>query len=214
MDRRHQDSAARLAARLGEPADPPGFRAALSAVPPIDRDAWLDLVLGTGELPADGPALPRGGVPYLPCPVDALVAVADHARIGPADVVVDVGAGVGRAAVAMHLLTGATAVGLEIQPALVAAARALAARLAGEPVTFVEGDAASTAATITGATVFFLYCPFGGARLGRVLDATEAIARVRPVHVAALDVPLPPRPWLALVARPTDGLELYRGAPA
>ena len=39
------------------------------------------------------------------------------------DVFVDVGSGLGRAAALVHLMTGARAIGLEVQPALVAAAR-------------------------------------------------------------------------------------------
>lgn len=81
------------------------FRAALLEVPAIDRDAWLDRVLGLGETPDDGP-----------------------------DVVVDVGGGLGRAAALLHLLTGAAVVGLEIQPRLVLGWRNLAARLMVEKI--------------------------------------------------------------------------------
>src|SRR5450432_661953 len=117
-------TARRVRARLeGGAHDAASLRAALGALAPLDRDAWLDLVLGSGSPPDDGPELPRGGVPYLPCPVDALVRAIDAAAIGPADVFVDVGAGVGRAAAVVNLLTGAEVVGVDVQPALVAAAR-------------------------------------------------------------------------------------------
>ena len=55
-------------------------------------------------------------MPYLPCPVDTLLRVIEHAPLGAADVFVDVGSGLGRAAALVHLLTGARAVGLEVQP--------------------------------------------------------------------------------------------------
>ena len=96
----------------------PTFRAALLDVPPAERDAWLDRLLGIDGLPDDDPALPRGCVPYLPCAVDAVLRVVDLAALTAADVVVDVGAGVGRAAALLHLLTGAAIVGIELQPAL------------------------------------------------------------------------------------------------
>src|SRR4029078_9775031 len=96
--------------------DPSMFRAALLRVPPTERDAWLDLVLRLGELPDDGPALPRDCVPYLPCPVDALLRIVDQAPVRASDVFVDVGSGLGRAAALVHLLTGAATIGLEIQP--------------------------------------------------------------------------------------------------
>jgi hypothetical protein len=176
--------------------DPARFRAALTRVAPEERDAWLDRVLGLQEIPDDGPDLPRGCVPYIPCPVDALLRFVDEAEVRPSDVVVDVGSGVGRAAVAVHLLTGAAAVGLEVQRALVSAARELAARLGLSRVTTMEGDASALAGAAAEGTVFFLYCPFGGERLARLLDALEPIARARPLRIGCVDVPLPERPWL------------------
>lgn len=153
-----------------------------------ERDAWCDRVLGLGPPPADGP-LPPGAVPYLPCGVDALLEVVDRAAITAADVVVDLGAGVGRALALLARLTGAGVIGVELQPALAAAA------LPG--VTIVCADAADT---VPPGTVYFLYCPFGGARLGRVLDALAAIARTRPIRIACVDLPLPDCPWLELVS--------------
>jgi len=189
------------------------FRASLATVAPGDRDAWLDLVLGLEQLPVDDrAALPPGGVPYLPSPIDTLLDIADHADVQPSDVFVDVGSGVGRAAVAMHLVTGATAIGLEIQPGLVRASRELAARVGAGRVTVVEGDAAVTAGLVTTGTVFFLYCPFGGDRLAKVLADLESIARTRPIRVSCLHVPLPARPWLVLTSRPSEGLEIYRSS--
>lgn len=192
------------------PASPAVFRAAVTRVSPGDRDAWLDLVFGLDVIPADGPELPRGCVPYLPCPVDTVLQIADHADVQASDVFVDVGAGVGRAAALMHLVTGAAAIGLEIQPALVRASRELAARFSTWRVTVVEGDAALTTGSMMSGSVFFLYCPFSGDRLDKVLADLELIARARQIQVCTLDLPLPPRPWLTLTARPSEGLSIYR----
>lgn len=179
-------------------------------MPPAERDAWLDLVLRVGELPDDGLDLPRGCVPYLPCPVDALLRMTEQAAVHASDVFVDVGAGVGRAAALVHLLTGAGAIGIEIQSALSVAARALAGRLPGARIATVEGDAVRLAPRIAIGSVFFFYCPFGGARLERVVDDLEPIARTRILRVASVDLPLPPRHWLAPQA-PLDGdLAVYR----
>ena len=101
----------------------------LAGVPPVARDAWVDLALGLEAIAEDGPDLPRGCVPYLPCSVDALLRLIEHAPVGAGDVFVDVGSGLGRAAALVHLLTGAPAIGVEVQPAHVAASRALAMRL-------------------------------------------------------------------------------------
>ena len=166
-------------------------------------------------MPDDGPALPSGCVPYLPCPVDALLRLVEHAPVNASDVFVDVGSGVGRAAALVHLLTGARAMGLEVQPPLVAAARALAARLRLPDVTFVEGDAPELAAALAGGSVFLLYCPFSGDRLEKLLSRLEPIARARTLRVCCVDLPLPPRDWLTPTSMPSQSADLtiYRSAP-
>ncbi|HVU52377.1 MAG TPA: methyltransferase domain-containing protein [Polyangia bacterium] len=190
--------------------DPPAFRAALLGVPAGERDAWVDLVLGLDDLPPDGPALPPGGVPYLPCSVEVLLRTVDGAGVRPDDVFVDVGAGPGRAMALVHLLTGAGAVGLEIQPALVEAARGLASRLGLSRVRCIEGDAAAVTAFMVVGSVFFLNCPFSGQRLAKVLEDLEPIARTRPLRVCCVHLPLPPLSWLAREPGPDGELEMYR----
>jgi SAM-dependent methyltransferase len=190
--------------------DPRTFRAALLEVPPAGRDRWLDAVLGLDEIPDDGPELPRGCVPYLPCSVDVLLRTVDEAPIRPSDVFVDVGSGLGRAAILVHLLTGAGAIGLEIQPALALASRALASSLRLSGVSCVTGDAARLTDLITIGSVFFLYCPFSGDRLAKVLADLESIARTRPLRVCAVDLPLPPCPWLTLQSQHPGNLAIYR----
>jgi len=179
------------------------------SVPPAARDAWLDLVLGLGELPDDGPELPSDCVPYLPCPADVLLRVVDEASIRDSDVFVDVGAGIGRAAACVQLLTGAAAIGLEIQPRLVRAARELAARLHLSRAPFVVGDAVELTGLVPIGTVFFLYCPFGGRRLASWLAALEPIARSKPIRICCVDLTLPPRPWLTCTSI-TGELAIYR----
>lgn len=184
--------------------------AALLDVPPLERDAWVDRALGVGEIPDDGPELPRECVPYLPCPVDAVLRAIELAEIRAEDVVVDVGAGVGRAAAIIHSLTGAEVIGIEIQPALADAARALATRLGATRMKTIVGDAVELASSMTEATVFFLYCPFGGARLATLLDA---LPRSRPLRICTVDVPLPSRPWLALVHEAPGNVALHVTRP-
>jgi len=211
MERGSYESALSMRALLSSArATPALFRDALTSVPPLERDPWLDLVLGLDGAPEDGPELPRGCVPYLPCPVDALLRAVDLAGVAASDVFVDVGAGIGRAAVLAHLLTGAAAIGLEIQPALVAASRELTRRLGVSRYSAVEGDAVHLTGSMTIGSVFFLYCPFSGARLEKVLTDLETIARTRPIRVCCVDVPIPPRPWLTLVSPESEDLAVYR----
>jgi hypothetical protein len=211
VEKRHRESVERIRSQIErERHDPSEFRAALLSVPPTERDAWLDLLLGLHDVPDDGPDLPRGCVPYLPCSVDALLRVVEQAGVRPSDVFVDVGSGLGRSAVLVHLLTGAGAIGIEIQSGLASAARDLATRLVMPRVACVEGDAVRLAGFMTIGSVFFLYCPFSGDRLVKVLADLEPIARTRMIRVCALDLPLPPFPWLTLEPQLSGDLAIYR----
>jgi len=211
VDARHLTSAeaARRSIERGL-HDAAAFRAALLDVPVRDRDAWVDLVLGLDDLPADGPALPAGGVPYLPCSVEVLLQLIDDVPVRSSDVFVDIGAGPGRAIALVHLLTGARAIGVEIQPQFVDAANVLTARLGLSRVRCIEGDAATVAASMVVGSVFFFYCPFSGARLEKVLDDLEPIARTRQICIGCVQLPLPPRSWLTRDPGRTGELEIYR----
>ncbi|MBX3212213.1 MAG: hypothetical protein KF850_09285 [Labilithrix sp.] len=214
----YRASAERVRASIQDGSHRPArFLAALRRVRPAERDAWLDLVLGLGELPDDDPELPRGCVPYLPCPVVDLLALVECVPVRASDVFVDVGSGVGRAAMFVHLLTGASAIGLEIQRRLVFEARDLSARLLVSRAPSVEGDAAELARFVPIGTIFFLYCPFSGERLTKVLAGLEPIARTRTIRVCCVDVALPRCGWLTLESSPRLGLEIHRStycAPA
>lgn len=119
MDDSHQASAEKVRSLIERGLHDRGmFRAALLSVPPAIRDGWLDVVFGLGDLPNDGPELPRGCVPYLPSSVDALLRVVEQAPVRGSDIFVDVGSGLGRAAALVHLLTGAAVIGLEISRTL------------------------------------------------------------------------------------------------
>lgn len=211
MEQSHRESAGRLRALIERGLhDPAHFRVELLAVPALERDAWFDLALGLDELPEDGPELPKGCVPYLPCCVADLLQVVEHAAVRASDVFVDIGSGVGRASAFVHLLTGASAIGLEIQPRLVLTAQALAARLLTSRIPSLHGDAAELAGSIAIGTLFFFYCPFSGERLVKVLAQLESIARTKTIRVCSVDLPLPVCGWLTLEASPREGLEIYR----
>jgi hypothetical protein len=188
------------------------FRDSLLATPALERDAWLDSALGIGDVPDDGPELPRGCVPYLPCPVDALLRVIEHGPVGSDDVFVDLGSGVGRAVMLTHLLTGAAAIGIEIQPQLVAVHRAIEKRLGLTRCPVIAGDAAELVGSIAMGSVFFLYCPFSGARLAAVLDALLPMARTRRIRICCVNLELPARPWLQRVPLPFNDLAIYASA--
>jgi SAM-dependent methyltransferase len=173
-----------------------GFRQRLMRVDPLSRDDWANQVLGIGDLPDDGDDLPRGSVPYLPSSVDILLRTIERAAIAPGDVFVDVGSGLGRALMLVHLLTGAGAIGLEVQAGLAGQANGMAERLRLERVRTVHGDAENLISYMTTGTVFFFYCPFSGEHIARVMDALRPLAQVRPLRLCFVDMPVPDLPWL------------------
>ncbi len=212
----HSASAAEVRRRIDTNLhDPVAFRTSLLDVPPHQRDEWLDLVLGIDDVANDGPHLPSGCVPYIPCPVDALLEIVDAAPLAPTDTFVDLGSGVGRAMAFVHLMTGASAIGVDVQPELVSAARAIPVRLHTDRISFVEGDAARVIGDIAIGSVYFLYCPFSGDRLERVLAVLEQIATTKPLTIATVDLPLPPCTWLQRVsiAVRVRGVALFRSLP-
>jgi len=151
------------------------------------------VLLGIDALPLDEPDLPRDAVPYLPCGVDEILAVLREVPIYAADELVDLGAGLGRVAILVHLLSGARAHGVELQAPLVQSARACCAALGLDDVTFTHGDVAET--ELDG-SVFFLYTPFTGATLTRALARLEEVARRRPIVICAIGFELPRLAWL------------------
>lgn len=180
----------------GVTAIEPGFAARLLRIDPRARDAWVDGELGFGDVPDDGADLPRGCVPYLPSSVASLLRVIEGASIGPEDVFVDVGSGLGRAMMLVHLLTGAAAVGIEVQADLAEAATRRADALGLDRVRTLHGDAAELTGSVELGSVFFFYSPFGSERMLQVLEAIRPLARVRPLRFCFVDTPPPELPWM------------------
>ncbi len=135
---------------------------------------WWNEVLALNDLPEDSVELPRGCVPYMPSPVDALVRLVSHGPVTKDDVFVDVGCGVGRAALFVRLLSGARSIGVDVQSQLVNIARSSAMRLGLEDVEFLVADACEH---LPEGSVYFLYCPFGAERANIFLTAFALVGR-------------------------------------
>jgi hypothetical protein len=180
--------------------------ALLLSVPSRHRDDWTDALLGIEALPPDEPNLPPGSVPYLPCGVEEILAVLRDAPIRADDVLVDLGSGLGRVALLVHLLSGARTHGIEIQEHLVRHARALCEELAVQEVSFVHANAAEV--ELEG-SIFFLYAPFNGPMLTSVLRRLEDAARRRPIVVGTVGLELHGLAWLRPRASSHVSLSLY-----
>jgi SAM-dependent methyltransferase len=104
-----------------------------------------------------GLALPQlARAPYVASPPDVVDRMLTLGRVGPMDVVYDLGSGDGRIVIAAAQKFGARGVGVDIDPVRVAEARANAARAHVEHlVTFRLEDAMES--DVTDATVVTLY---------------------------------------------------------
>ena len=168
------------------------FLERLLAIPVDERDAWVDGVLGIESPPPDRD-LPRGAVPYLPCGVAEILAMVRGIPLAATDTLVDLGAGLGRVALLAHLLTGARAIGIELQADLVAAARARTEALGLPEVEFIHGDMTGH---IPDGTVLFMYAPCNGASFAHLLRRIEEVAGRHRIVLCAVDVVVPEVAWL------------------
>jgi SAM-dependent methyltransferase len=110
---------------------------------------------GLGQ-PSAGRPRRQPDVHFLPTPHVVVDAMLQLARIGPNDVIYDLGSGDGRIVIAAARIYGARGVGIELDPRLVELSRQVARD--GEVVDrveFIEGDLFT--ADISGATIVTLY---------------------------------------------------------
>ncbi|WP_163997238.1 class I SAM-dependent methyltransferase [Pyxidicoccus caerfyrddinensis] len=167
--------------------------ALLESLPPAERDAWVERLLGLTSAPATEHTGHGELIGHHASGVGALLQLIRDVPIRTTDIFVDVGSGLGKATLLVHLLTGATAVGLELEPALVDAARLRAEDLGLTGVTYVHGDARQS---VPEGTVYYLYLPFTGAALDEAMARLEAATRGRAVVVCTLGLELSRWPWL------------------
>ena len=107
-------------------------------------------------LPLIGDAAPDRDVIFEPTPMPIVRAMLVLANVGPTDVVYDLGSGDGRIPITAAKEYGACGVGVEIDPALIAEARANATQAGlDDNVHFIEGNMFE--ADSSGATVVTLF---------------------------------------------------------
>lgn len=114
-------------------------------------------------------------------PARALLDLIDQCALGPDDVFYDLGSGLGQVVMLIHLLTGAKAKGVEIEPAFCRFAQEQAAVLGLTGVEFINADARQ--ADYRAGTVFFLFTPFRGQLLRDVLARLAIAAQGRSIRV-------------------------------
>lgn len=156
-----------------------GSRALHLEQEPVDR--LLDGILGLASFQGVATLENRDYVHLEDSPVRVLLDLVDHVPMGDADCFCDLGAGLGRATILVHWLTGVPAEGIEVQPAYYTYAAELAANFGLQQVRFQLADA--RVADLSRSTVFYLFTPFKGRVLREVWRRLEVEARARPITV-------------------------------
>jgi SAM-dependent methyltransferase len=169
------------------------LRARLLGQDDAERDEWIERLLGIRELGPRAPSPERELIGYQPSGVGALLRLIDDVPITARDELVDVGSGLGKVTMLVHLLTAARCVGLERDGALLARAEERAAALRLDGVRYVLGDARELALP---GTVYFMYAPVTGGALARALVQLQAATRGRHAVVCTLGLDLAHVPWL------------------
>lgn len=182
----------------------------LESWPASERDAWAERLLGIEAAPATVQAGHGELIGHHASGVGALLHLVRDVPIRASDVFVDVGSGLGKATLLVNLLTGARTVGLELEPALVDAARRRAEDLGLTGVTYVRGDAR---VSVPEGTVYYLYLPFTGAALDAAMARLEDATRGRAVTVCTLGLELSRWPWLRARESSDFWTRLYERVP-
>ena len=185
------------------PRDPEGYD---------HLDALVSDVLSFDEPTAEIAELDAEMVFYQPTPARHIFDLIERAAIGPTDVLIDLGSGLGHVPMLVSICTGAQAVGIEREPVYVDGARRSAQALHLDRVTFIAQDARE--ADLSRGTVFYLYTPFSGTILRTVLDQLKREAQRRPIRIGTLGPCTPmiaAEPWLETVGpQDVDRITLFR----
>jgi hypothetical protein len=167
---------------------------------PGDAYDWLDEVVA-GVLPFDAPAeaeaLPPEMVFYQPTPARHVFELLDRLQLGGHDMLVDLGSGLGHVPLLAAICSDTRGMGIEIEHAYVQSARTCAQELRLANACFVQGDARDV--DFSGGSVFYLYTPFTGTILRKVLDALRREAGRRAFRVCSFGPcthVLAEEPWL------------------
>ena len=150
-------------------------------------------------LPHPEPTAERdyGMVRYEPTPVSVILELFDRVQFSLDDVFFDLGSGLGKVVMLVHLLASIPCIGIEFEPAYFTYAAQRAANLGLTGVKFINTDAREV--DYSKGTVFFLFNPFGGEIFYTVFARLEKEAQARQITICSYGAGTPhlaELPWL------------------
>jgi hypothetical protein len=144
-------------------------------------DAFISGLLLIGAAPGETKERDPEIVPYQPSPARVILELAEKANFKPDDVFFDVGSGLGQVAILVNLLSGVRVKGVEFEPAYCKYARRCAKELNLSHVEFINADASEM--ECSDGTVFYIYTPFVGKHLQKLLEKLRGEAQKRMIRV-------------------------------
>lgn len=186
-----------------------GFQAVLGRVPPYEWDAFTERLLGINEVPHATQSRTTDMIKYQATPLVSILELISSLR--STDVLVDLGAGLGKVPMLVAWLAGVRARGVEFEPAYVAHARARAQALGIEGVSFAAEDARE--ADYREGTFFYFFYPFDGEVMSEVLARIRTQTEGRAIRLGALHravARFDEEAWLEREASLPSGLVIYR----
>jgi SAM-dependent methyltransferase len=172
-------------------------------------DLFINGLLLSQPAPGETKAREPEMVYYQQTPARVILELVEKAQLTGKDVFYDVGSGLGQVPILVNLLRGATAKGVEFEPAYCDYARGCAAELNLAGVAFVNIDARK--ADYSDGTVFFMYTPFEGSLLQEVLEKLRGEACRRRISLCTYGPCTPQvsrQSWLKSVD--PNGAQLYK----
>jgi len=118
---------------------------------------------------------------YQKTPVRVVFELTEMAQLQKDDVFIDIGSGLGQAAILVNLISGARARGIEYEPAYCDYAKTCASQLNLSNVEFINSNALN--GDYAEGTVFFLYTPFEGRLLRDMLEILYKESQKRMIRV-------------------------------
>ena len=173
--------------------------------PGLGYDHLDDLIAGVLQIPDPIEVIRPGHeqVFYQPTPVRHALAMIEQRGLSVDDVLVDFGSGLGQLCIVASILTGARAIGIEIERAYVECARECVRNLRLSRIEFLHSDACE--ADLSAGTVFHLYTPFTGSILRTVLNRLQHESTKRSIKVCTLGPctdTVAQEPWLRTTMQP------------
>ncbi len=144
-------------------------------------DAFIDGILQISALPRAQRQPEPEMVYYQPTPARIVLDMLERLSLSTNDVLYDLGSGLGRVVSIVALVSDTFVKGIEFEPAYYVYAQRRASELALPRVAFVNADAREV--NYADGTVFFLYTPFKGKILQRVLELLRYESHKRRIRV-------------------------------